>query len=74
MLTAYLRALGQIFDPRIVRMIGWSVMLSVVVFVLLWTGVAWLQAETQVSSWKAVEWLADALSSVATTSAWRCRT
>jgi uncharacterized protein involved in cysteine biosynthesis len=66
MLTAYFRALGQIFDPRIVRLIGWSVVLSIVVFVLLWTGVAWLQAETQVSSWKAVEWLADALSGVAT--------
>ncbi len=66
MISAYFRAIGQLFDPRILRLVGYSVALSVFVFLALWTGVAWLQTSTTVSEWKALEWLADALGGVAT--------
>lgn len=66
MLTAYFRALGQIFDPRILRLVGYSVAIAIAVFLGLWTGVAWLQTSTTVSEWKVVEWLVDVLGGVAT--------
>lgn len=66
MLTAYFRAFGQVFDPRILRLVGYSVAIAIAVFLGLWTGVAWLQTSTTVSEWKLVEWLVDILGGVAT--------
>ncbi|MGE3173447.1 MAG: EI24 domain-containing protein [Planctomycetota bacterium] len=42
MLTAYVRALGQLGDPRVLRAIGAAVLVSLLVFGLLWGGMAWL--------------------------------
>ena len=66
MFTAYLRAFGQVFDPRIVRILGVSVLLSVVVFALLWSGIAWLLTQSEVTSWWLLEKLLDVLGGVAT--------
>lgn len=67
MLTAYVRALGQLFDPRIVRLIGFSVFLSLAVFVGLWTGLAWLLSSQTIAEWGVVKSIVDWLGSAAAT-------
>lgn len=42
MIRAFARALDQLFDPAILRVLGASVALSLVCFVLVWSGVGWL--------------------------------
>jgi uncharacterized protein involved in cysteine biosynthesis len=42
MLTAFTRAIGQLDDPRVVRVLGASVLASAAVFVALWIGTGWL--------------------------------
>lgn len=54
MFSAFLRALGQLTDPPILRLLGGCVMLSVLCFLGAWTGVAWLLASTDLFGW---EWL-----------------
>jgi CysZ protein len=66
MLTAYFRAIGQLFESRIIKLVGWSVCLSIAVFLLVWTGVAWLIANTTIAEWPVVEWIADILSGLGT--------
>lgn len=66
MLTAYLRALGQLSDPRVVRLIGRAFLLSLLVFVALWGGIAWLLSHTEVTSFWLLEKILDALGAIAT--------
>ena len=42
MMTAYMRALGQLTDTRILRTLAVVVTLSLIVFLSLWVGVTWL--------------------------------
>jgi CysZ protein len=42
MLTAFLRAIGQLTDPPILRVLGASVMLSIACFAAAWFGIGWL--------------------------------
>ena len=44
MATAFARALGQLFDPRILTLLGVCVVLSTGCFVAAWFGVDWLLA------------------------------
>ncbi len=67
MVTAYVRALGQLLDPRIVRLLGWSVLLSLVVFAALWVGLAWLLSSSTVASWGVVKQIIDWIGSAAAT-------
>lgn len=41
MFAAFSKALNQLFDPRILRILGGSVLLSVGCFVVVWVAVAW---------------------------------
>jgi CysZ protein len=66
MLTAYLRALDQLLEPRIVRLIGYAMLLSLLVFAVLWGGIAWLLTHTEVTSFWLLEKILDALGSIAT--------
>ncbi len=66
MISAYFRAFGQLLDPRIVRLVGYSAAIAIAVFLALWAGVAWLQTSTTITEWTAVEWLVDILGGVAT--------
>lgn len=66
MFTAYLRAFGQLFDPRIVKILGFSVLLSVAVFGLLWSGIAWLLTQSELTSYWLLEKILDVLGGVAT--------
>ena len=58
MFTAFLRALGQLTDPPILRVLGASVLLSLLCFVAAWSGVAWLLASLEVTH---LAWLDTAL-------------
>ncbi|MCA8975137.1 MAG: EI24 domain-containing protein [Planctomycetes bacterium] len=53
MFDAFARAIGQLFDPRILRVLGLCVLLSVLCIVLAWLGVAWLLSSRLVET----EWL-----------------
>lgn len=66
MFTAWFRASTQLFDPRIVRMLGYSVLLSVAIFAALWIAIAWVLASTALSSWTLLERLNDLLGGIAT--------
>lgn len=66
MFTAWFRAFTQLLDPRIVRVLGFSVLLSLAIFVGLWVGIAWLLESTTVTSWTLVDRLVDVLGGVAT--------
>jgi CysZ protein len=66
MLTAYVRALGQLFDPRIVRLIGWSIFLSLAVFASLWAAFAWLLSNTGLQQVAGLKTLLTALGGVGT--------
>jgi len=56
--TAFLRAFGQLFDPRILRLLAASLLLSALCFVAVWAGVAWLLASTEPFG---LSWLDNAL-------------
>lgn len=66
MLTAYVRALGQLFDPRIVRLVGYSVVLSLLVFLGLWGGIAWLLENSKLSEVAVVDRIFDWFGNIAT--------
>jgi uncharacterized protein involved in cysteine biosynthesis len=66
MLTAFPRALGQLFDPRIVRILGAALLLSVATFAGLWVGIGWLLTRTSVTSIPGVETVLDVLGGMAT--------
>ena len=44
MLSAFARAIGQLTDPRILRVLGWCVLLGVACVLVVWLGVGWLLA------------------------------
>lgn len=62
MLNAFSRAIGQLLDPRIVSLLGASVLLSCACFAGAWFGIDWLLGMTFVAdSWfgrSVVGWLA----------------
>ncbi len=61
MLISYFRAIGQLSDPRIVRVLVRSLLLSAAVFVALWASVAWLLTNTTLTSYWGLETLLDVL-------------
>jgi len=66
MLSAFLRATGQLGDPRIVLLLGRAVLLALAVFALLWAGVAWTLAHVAFSSWPWLDRILDLLGGLAT--------
>lgn len=66
MLLAYPRALGNLGHPRIVRILGACLLLSVVVFAALAGGIAWLLSQTELTSIAIVDSLVKLLGNVAT--------
>ncbi len=61
MLTSYFRAIGQLSDPRIVRVLVRSLLLAAAVLAALWAAVAWLLTSTTLSSYWGLETLLDVL-------------
>jgi uncharacterized protein involved in cysteine biosynthesis len=55
MVAAFFRAFAQLTDPRIVRLLAVAVLLAVLVFALLWGGIAWLLASTALAKWHWVD-------------------
>lgn len=66
MLTNYVRALGQLFDPRVVRLVGWSILLSLLVFAGLLFAVHWLLTNSALTSMAIVEQVIDWFGRIAT--------
>lgn len=66
MITAYVRALGQLFDPRIIRLIGMSVLLSLLVFAGLWSAITWLLNNSKLSETAGLEQVFDWFGQIAT--------
>ena len=66
MLTAFFRALGQLGDPRITRLLGFSVLIGIGCFVLAWTGVAFLLTKTSLFETRWLEAVVDLLGGLAT--------
>lgn len=54
MVAAFLRALGQLGDPRIVGLLGRALLLSLLVFGAVWGGVAWILTHEAITS---IHWL-----------------
>lgn len=61
MLRALFLALGQLFDRRILTMLGASVLLSIACFAIVWTGVGWTLTHTTLFSSGWLETTADVL-------------
>jgi len=66
MIAAFFRALGQLGDPRVVRVLVTAVVLAVAVFAALWAGIAWTLTHTAISSWGWLETVLDVLGGLAT--------
>lgn len=66
MITAYVRALGQLLDPRIVRLIGLSVLLSLTVFAGLWFSITWVLESSTLSETAVLEKVLDWFGQIAT--------
>ena len=66
MLNAFSRALGQLTDPRILRILGACVLLSIACFVAAWSGIAWLLISTRLAEWDLFETTLDVLGGLAT--------
>jgi CysZ protein len=65
-IAAFLKALAQLSDPAVVRLVGLSVLVSLLVFVLLWTGIAFLLTHTELFAWGWLETATDVLGGLAT--------
>jgi len=61
MLRALFLALGQLFDRRILTMLGASVLLSIACFAIAWAGVAWTLTHTTLFSSDWLETTVDVL-------------
>jgi uncharacterized protein involved in cysteine biosynthesis len=59
MVAAFFRAFAQLADPRIVRLLAGVVLLAVLVFALLWGGIAWLLSSTALAKWHWVDHMLD---------------
>lgn len=66
MFTAWFRAFAQLLDPRIVRVLGFSVLLSLAIFAGLWVAMAWMLEATAVTEWALVDRIVDVLGGVGT--------
>jgi len=58
MLNAFSRALGQLTDPRILRILGVVVLLSIASFLASWFGIGWLLTSTRLVD---IAWLDTAI-------------
>jgi CysZ protein len=65
MTTAIFRALGQLFDPRILALLGVSVVLSIGCFLAAWFGVDWLLT-AGLGDYVASNWFLHSLGGLAT--------
>jgi uncharacterized protein involved in cysteine biosynthesis len=61
MLTAFLRALAELFSPPLRRVVGISLAIAVTVFTLLWLGVALFLAHLALFTWRPLNWAIDLL-------------
>ena len=52
---------AQLLDPRIVRVLGFSVLLSLAIFAGLWVGIAWLLQTTAIAEWALLDRILDVL-------------
>jgi uncharacterized protein involved in cysteine biosynthesis len=66
MIQAFAKAFAQLDDPRVLRVLGFSVLLSLAVFALLWLGMGVLLATTNLVTFGWLEWLLDSLGWLAT--------
>lgn len=66
MLNAFSRALGQLTDPRILRILGAVVLLSIGCFLASWFGIGWLLHSTRLTECDWLEWPLDVLGWAAT--------
>ncbi len=66
MLQAFAKAFGQLDDPRVLRVLGFSVLLSVGCFAGLWFGIGILLATTNVLTFGWLELVLDLLGGLAT--------
>lgn len=66
MIQAFARAFAQLGDARIVRLLLLAVLLALLVFAALWSGIGWLLATTQITQWSWVEGALDVLGGIAT--------
>ncbi|MBL8754212.1 MAG: EI24 domain-containing protein [Planctomycetes bacterium] len=61
MLQAFAKAFAQLDDPRVLRVLGYSVLLSLGCFALLWLGMGVLLAVTNLVTFGWLEWVLDLL-------------
>jgi uncharacterized protein involved in cysteine biosynthesis len=66
MIRAFLAAIGQLGDPRILRVLGLTVVLSIAVFAALWTGVGFLLTHTRIFETAWLDTAIDVLGGLAT--------
>lgn len=66
MITAFLRAIGQLRDPRILRILGCSVLLGIASFAAVWLGIAYVLTHTSVTGIGWLEAAVDVLGGLAT--------
>jgi uncharacterized protein involved in cysteine biosynthesis len=59
--TALFRALVELFSPPLRRVVGLSLAIAVIVFTLLWLGVALLLDHTSLVGWAPLRWAIDLL-------------
>lgn len=64
LVAAFFKALSQITDPRLRRVILRSVSMAIVVYTLLWAGLSWLLASTTVLSFGWAKTLLDVVGSL----------
>jgi CysZ protein len=61
MLTALFRAIAELFSPPLRRIVGLSLALALVVFALVWFGVAILLGHATIVAWRPLRWVIDLL-------------
>lgn len=66
MLTAFARAIGQLGDPRLLRLLGFSVLLAIACFAAAWFAIAWLLTATAFVPAGWLETVLDVLGGLAT--------
>lgn len=66
MLTAFARAIGQLGDPRLLRVLGVSVLLAIACFAASWFAIGWLLTTTEFVPTGWLELVLDVLGGLAT--------
>lgn len=64
MFTAWFRAFAQLLDPKIVRILGSSVLAAIAIFACLWIGIAWVLEHTAIADSNLLDRVADVLTGV----------